>query len=114
VRLRLLPGVAMLASAWPVASIHAAHAARADEGAFALARERIRQRCGESVVVARDGWRGVVHRLDAPACAFMQALDAGASLAQALDDAGDGVDFADWLADAVRLRWLQRADLAAG
>ena len=113
-RLHLLPGVAVLASAWPVASIHAAHAAVADERAFELARTRIRMRRGESVVVARGGWRGVVHWIDAPAAVFMQALVGGVDLARALDSAGDGFDFAAWLADAVRLRWLRVIEFVPG
>ena len=109
-RLRLLPGVAVLASAWPVASIHAAHARGADDAAFDVARERIAERLGESVVVARDGWRAVVHPVAAPALAFMQALSNASDLARALDVAGDGFDFAAWLADGLRLRWLQRVE----
>jgi len=103
--LRLMPGVQALASNWPVASIHAAHAG-GDERLFEVARERIEQAMGEVVVVAREGWRGVVHRTEAPGLAFMQALARGVDLAQALDAAGEGFDFAAWLADAVRWRWL--------
>ncbi|MBK6862478.1 MAG: hypothetical protein IPG91_02380 [Ideonella sp.] len=105
-RLRLMPGVATLASDWPVASIHAAHARDADEGAFAIARMRVEQRRGECVVVARDGWRGVVRAIDAPALRFMQTFAGGSDLARAIDAAGEGLDFAAWLADALRWRWL--------
>lgn len=111
-RLRLcpMPGVQGLGSRWPLASIHAAHAAHVaghDEGLFALARERIEQGQGEAVVVARQGWRGVVERIDAPGLAFMQALAREADLAQALDAAGEGFDFAAWLGAALRGRWLK-------
>lgn len=113
-RLRLLPGVAVLASAWPVASILDAHAPDAPAGALALASERVAARAGESVVVARDGWVAGVHRLDAPAVIFMQAAGDGADLALALDAAGDGFDFSAWLADALRRHWLQRVEVARG
>ncbi len=105
-QMRLMPGVQLLASRWPLASIHAAHAA-GDEQSFAAARERVERGQGEAVVVAREGWRGVVHLLDAPGFAFMQALARGDDLARSLDAAGDGFDFAAWLADALRRRWLQ-------
>ena len=105
-RLRLMPGLAMLASRWPLASIHAAHAA-ADEALFDAVRERMQRGVGEAIVVARDGWRGAVRAIDAPGLAFMQELACGACLAQALTAAGEGLDFTTWLADALRCRWLQ-------
>ena len=112
-RLRTAPGVQALGSRWPLASIHAAHAAAAgDDRLFALASERIERGQGEAVVVAREGWRGVVHRIDAPGLAFMQALARGADLAQALDAAGEGFDFAAWLGAALRGQWLKEVSLA--
>ncbi len=104
--LRLMPGVRVLASRWPLASIHAAHAG-SDEQLFATARELVQRGQGEAVVVAREGWRGVVHRIEAPGLAFMQALRDGADLARALDEAGGDFDFASWLGDALRCHWLQ-------
>lgn len=108
-RLHLMPGVAVIASNWPLASIHAAHADGAEQ-AFERAREAIAGQRGEAVVVARAGWRGTVQRIDAPGtAAFMQALLQGADLAGALDAAGAGFDFAAWLAQAVRHQWLAKA-----
>ena len=112
VHLRLMPGIVALDSRWPLASVHAAHAG-GDERLFDAAREAIRRRQGEAVVVARSGWRGVVHRVDAAFVAFMHALASGADLAQALDAAGAGFDFAAWLTDALRWHWLQGATLGA-
>jgi hypothetical protein len=109
-QLRLMPGVQALASSWPVASIHAAHAG-GDEQLFDAARRLVDAGQGEAVVVARDGWRGAVHRIDAPGLAFMQALARGVDLADSIDAAGEGFDFAAWLADAVRCHWLKEVDL---
>ena len=55
IAMRPMPGVATLVSAWPLASIHAAHAPGAGDAAFAAVRERLRDRVGETVVVARNG-----------------------------------------------------------
>ena len=104
-RLRLMPGSAVLASAWPIATIHAAH--QGGDPDFGAARAAIAARSGESVLVARDGWRGVVHRIDRPTFEWTRGLLDGASLAAALDAAPPGFDFGAWLADAVRLRWLK-------
>lgn len=109
-QLCLMPGLQALGSRWPLASIQAAHAnAGADESLFALARERIATQQGEAVVVARVGGRGAVQRIDATGLAFVEALADGANLAQALDAAGDGFDFAAWLGDALRCHWLKEA-----
>lgn len=106
--LRALPGVAVITSRWPLASIHAAHT-DGDERLFDRARDRLRAGEGEAVVVARAGWRGAVHAVDAAGAAFLQAVLDGADLAHALDAAGDGFDFAGWLAHALRGRWLKDA-----
>lgn len=106
-RLQLRPGVQCFASRWPVATLHAAHARRGD-ALFETARARIQAGEGEAVVVARDGWRAAVRRIDAAGLAFMQALLRDADLGHALDAAGEGFDFTAWLADALRHHWLQR------
>lgn len=112
VRLRLLPCVRCVASRWPVATLHAAHREGGD-ALFETARELIHAGSGESVVVARAGWRGVVHRIDAAGLAFVQALLRDADLSRALDAAGEGFDFAAWLADALRKDWLLRVERCA-
>lgn len=104
--LQSMPGVQALASRWPVVSIHAAHQGD-DERLFAHARERLLAGAGEAAVVAREGWRGVVVAIDAPGLTFMQAMAGGADLARALALAGEGFDFAGWLAVALRGRWLR-------
>ncbi len=100
----LKPGVAVLASAWPVASIFEAH-----QGAppnFEAARDAIEQRRGEAVLVARCGWLAQVHRIDLPTLDWTNHLLAGNRLSQALNRAGPAFDLSAWLARALRDEWL--------
>jgi hypothetical protein len=115
--LELPPGSALLASPYPVASIRRAHEGDTGDG-FAVAREALEARRGEQVFVWRRGWRGEVAPLAPAEAAFMSALLANRSLAQALDAAGAGFDFAAWLARALEAGWLRavrqvRADTLA-
>jgi hypothetical protein len=111
-RLRLLPmpGTAVLRSRWPIVTIRAAHAAA--EPDLEEARISIAQRRGESAMVVRAGWRAAVHPLDEASAAWMEQLLAGCTLAGALDQAGDGFDFAAWLARALAGGWLLGASEA--
>lgn len=108
-RLLLMPGTALLGSPWPIATIHRAHQFEGDaaERAFADVREAVAAQRGEQVLVARQGWRAVVHLLDALTAAWTQDLLDGANLAAALTRAGPGFDFAAWLASALRESWLE-------
>jgi len=62
-----------------------------------------------AVLVARAGWRAVLHTLDAPAARWTQSLLDAQPLDQALANAGDEFDFAAWLATALRHGWLKGA-----
>ncbi len=108
-RLVLMPGCAVLRSAWPIAAIHHAHQLEGDaaEAAFAGVREAIAAQRGEQVLVARRGWRAVVHQLDAASAAWTQDLLDGLNLEDALARAGEGFDFAGWLGIALRESWLK-------
>ena len=108
-QLQLMPGTALLVSAWPIASIHAAHqlAGPEAERAFAVLREAIAAAQGEQVLVRRQGWRALAQRLDPPGAAWLQSLLDGTCLADALARAGAGFDFTAWLATALRESWLQ-------
>ena len=108
-RLQLMPGSALLRSAWPIAGIHRAHQLDGDaaEQAFAQVRESIAAARGDNVMVVREGWRAVVHRLDAATTRWIGCLLDGASLSAALEGAGEGFDFAAWLQAAMRASWLQ-------
>ena len=108
-RLELMPGCAIVRSAWPVASIHAAHrleGADADR-AFDAVREAIAARRAEAAMVARQGWRAVVHRLDPADAAWTAALLDDATLDAALVQAGASFDFGAWLQAAIRNGWLK-------
>ena len=107
--LQLMPGTAVLRSAWPIASIHHAHQLGGLEAdrAFDAVREAIAAGQGEAVLVARKGWRAVVHRLDPITADWTLQLLDGASLGDALDRAGAGFDFAAWLATALRESWVK-------
>lgn len=108
-RLLLMPGSAVLRSAWPIAAIHHAHQLEGDaaEAAFAAVREAIAAARGEQVLVARRGWRAVVHPLGAATAAWTQDLLDGVNLEAALARAGEGFDFAAWLGIALHESWLK-------
>lgn len=113
-RLRLLPSLQLLASDWPVATIHAAHLAQAADGdleaAFAPVRTALAARRGESVVVSREGWRARVATIDPASWRWMAALQAGRTLADALSAAGADFDFNAWLVQALQRGWLWKAE----
>ncbi|KQW69914.1 putative DNA-binding domain-containing protein [Methylibium sp. Root1272] len=109
-RLRLAPAVQLLASRWPVAALHAAHVNDGD-AAVAAVREALETGQAESVVVARAGWRADVTPVDAPVFAWMQALQARRTLAEALQRAGREFDFSAWLIQALQRGWLWKAEL---
>lgn len=104
-----MPGTALLRSAWPIATIHRAHEleGEAAERAFEAVREAVAAQRGEQVLVARRGWRSIVHPLDTAGAAWMQDLIDGVNLAEALAHAGEGFDFAAWLGTALRESWLK-------
>jgi hypothetical protein len=95
----------VLASAWPIATMHAAH--RDPAAGFDVVRAALKDRRAEQVLVARSGWRGVVHPIDALTFAWTRDLLAGCDVSAALDRAGPMFDFAGWLARALRGGWLQ-------
>ena len=109
-RLHFTPGLAVLDTAWPVATLWAVHAS--SSGAQAPDLESARAALGppvaEPVVVAREAWRAQHWALNAPGdLCFMKSVLAGCDLAQALEAAGEGFDFAAWLIRAVRAHWLK-------
>jgi Putative DNA-binding domain len=107
--IRLVPGTALLRSSWPIASIHRAHQLEGEEAeaAFERVREALAAARGEDALVVRHGWRGVVETLSAADARWTESLLAGANLADALEHAGEGFDFAAWLQAAIRHAWMK-------
>ena len=105
-RLLLMPGTALVSSRWPIVTIRRAHRSGADAD-FARAGDAIERECAQHALVWRDGWRAEVTELDETEAAWIASLLAGANLASALDRAGGGFDFAEWLARALQQRWLK-------
>ncbi len=101
-RLQLAPGAALIASSHPIVSIwHAHHQPLDPENPFAAVREAFALGLGEHALVWRQGWRARVQAVDSATAAFLSAVLAGQSLAQALDAAGPAWRFDTWLEAAV-------------
>ncbi len=103
-RIQLAAGAAVVASRWPIVTLwQAHHGARSMDdvrAAFEAGRE-------ESAFVWRDdGFAVHVEVLEAADAAFTAALIQGATLAAALDAAGELLSFERWLERALRSRWL--------
>jgi hypothetical protein len=108
-RLRPAEGLALLRSPYPLVSIWLAHRSPA-AGRFDPVRAALATGRGEAALVWRAGFSVRVAALAEAEARFMQPLLDGRSLADALDQAGDGFDFAGWLAQALRQGWLQAVE----
>lgn len=112
--LLLAPGMAVLRSAHPVFSVWRAHRAGPNE---AECREQARQALAESraetVLVWRQGWRGLAEAIDDAGGRWVEALLRGDSLSQALQAAGDSFAFEPWLMQALSQGWLRGAQRCA-
>jgi Putative DNA-binding domain len=104
--LRLTPGAALLESRHPVVAIWQAHQPDVahDADRFATVRAGFAAGQADSAWVRREGFHVRVDTLDAPATAFVGALLAGRSLADALDVSGAAFAFDQWLAHAIAHR----------
>jgi hypothetical protein len=113
--LELAPGTALLRSAWPVGTVHAAHeregprAGRSEP--FAAARAALAEGRGECVWVWRRSFKGCAVVVMPAEAALGEALVAGHSLGVALEHAGSALDFEHWLLQALRQGWLLGARL---
>ena len=99
------PALTLVRSAHPIVSIWAAHHAGLD---FEAVRAALASRRGEVALVYRTGWRVQVAAVPEPAARYVEALLQGRPLSAALEAAGTGFDFQDWLARALQLGWLWR------
>jgi len=100
-RLRLQPGCALLASAYPIATIWLAHRGGGDD-AFAAARTALAARQAETALVQRQGWRATVRALPPAEARFTRALLGARPLADALRAGGGDFDFQTWLIAALQ------------
>ena len=108
----LRPGLAVVASPWPIVTIHEAHRAGATAEALHSARAALQAGTAESALVSRSGWRAQVHPIDPLTAVWTQRLLAGDSLAAALDampeaSAAGSFDLATWLGQALPSGWLK-------
>jgi hypothetical protein len=102
VQLALVPGSALLASAWPVATIWLAHRRPADNPQrFADVKAAFAAQRSETAFVWRDSLAVRVAALAPADAAFVHALLSPAPLAAALDAAGPDFAFDRWLANAL-------------
>jgi hypothetical protein len=104
-RLQLKPGMAVIASRWPIVAVWQAH--HGDEK-FDNVRAAFAAGLAQSALVWRDD--GFAVHVEAaggsPDAAFTAAAIDGQSLAAALDAAGADFSFEHWLERALRSRWL--------
>jgi hypothetical protein len=101
-RLRLVPGCALIHSGWPIASIWRAH----QDHAFEAVQQAFATRRAQCAWVVRTGWAVQVHIAPPPDAAFLQAILAGQVLAVALEAAGEHFVFESWLIQALQQRWI--------
>lgn len=97
--LRLAPGCAMVASAWPIASLWAAHQDAAAD--FAALRDLLQRQVAEQALVWRMGLRPQMRRAAADEAAFLHSVLQGASLDVALQASPD-LDFSHWFPAAIQ------------
>lgn len=110
-RIALMPGTALVASRWPIATIHAAHHGAA--GGFDAVRGAMDRGVTENALVVRAGWRAEVRPIDDANARWTAALLAGVPLGTALAAAGEGFDLSAWLVQAIREKWLTEVEPVA-
>lgn len=110
-RLRLMPGAAVLSSVYPVVSVWLAHQHGEDAAAhWAQARAALADGVGEPALVWRCRWRAVALTVSEATARWMQCLLRGETLDVALSQAGEGFEFEPWLVQALQQGWLARAE----
>jgi hypothetical protein len=109
-QLQLMPGTAVLASAYPVASLWQAHQP-GDEAAeqAARARQALAAGVGEHALVWRSGWRARASIVSVATARWTRCLLRGDDLGAALAEAGEGFAFEPWLVQAVQSGRIARA-----
>lgn len=98
------------ASPWPVVTLCLAHpraggAAELDTARLSQAQSQLERGTAQDVLVWRDGWCPRVREALPGEAGFLQALQTGSSLMQAIETA-PALDFAAWLQTAIDTRLL--------
>ena len=109
-RLHLAPGLAIVSSIHPLASIWHAHR-RTDDQRFASVRAAFAAGIGEHALIERHGWQAQVSAVEAAPARFTAALLAGRTLSQALVGAGADFAFEPWLISALQQQRLRAVTL---
>lgn len=100
-QLRLAPAVKLLRSPHPIVAILDAHREPGPD-AFERARTMMAAGIGEAALVWRDGWKARAVAISDADAAWVISLRAGATVGEALEQAGDGFDFEAWLVEALQ------------
>lgn len=101
----LRPGMVLVSSRWPVATIWRAHRQQGPDR-FAAVREAFDADRGEHALAWREGWRPRVNALGEADARFTRALLAAHTVSAALDAAGPDFAFEPWLLQALQHGWL--------
>jgi Putative DNA-binding domain len=108
VGLQLAPGVCVLPSAYPAASISLSHQG---QGSLQDAVALLHAGTAQTALVWRQGFAPRLAVLPIPEISFVSAVCQGASLASALDQADKDFDFSFWLSASVHSGLVQGAHL---
>lgn len=106
---RLAPGLALVESAYPVASLWLAHHHPDDperERCMAQADAKLQSGQGEAALIWRRGWRGECVAADVETLVWWRELLAGQSLDAALSQAVADFSFEAWLQIALSHGWI--------
>jgi hypothetical protein len=112
-QLRLRPGLAVVASAWPIVTIWQAHRSDGGDDRFAAVHAAFDHGTRERALIARNGWRASVESVDAATAEFVAALQRGVDLARALEEVGAALAFDQWLQRALMNHWLRAVEPVA-
>jgi hypothetical protein len=101
----LSSGVALIESAWPIVTLWHGHQQTSSTLGLGPAMQALQDQLAQTAWVWRSGWKAQVRAVSGSEVLFLQALLQGASLSQALGQAGDGFDFAACLQQGIQQGW---------
>ncbi len=101
----LSSGVALIESTWPIVTLWQVHQQTSALPSLGPAMQALQDQVAQTAWVWRSGWKAQVRAVSGAEVPFLQALLQGASLSQALGQAGDGFDFAACLQQGIQQGW---------